>query len=458
MLRVALLILILALALPATAQEARPPNIVLLLGDDHGYPYFGFTGSDHVHTPNMDLLARDGATFLLGHVTDNHCRPSLATLMTGLFPAQYEHLVDEFREAAKAQDPDYLAATPDEQRIWENNFGFIAMNYFTTLPQLLDEQGYASFQGGKWWEQSYKNGGFSHGMSTGWDLDAPKGPGWFHEFMGGKGMELTRETMEPVYDFIDVHADQPFYIWYGPSLPHTPLNPPYKYLKYYQNTDLSESAKLYYGNCTWWDAGVGDLVNYIESKGLLENTIFVYVNDNGWEQPPFVDYTPVRDLFLNGGTKGKLGLHDLTFRTPVIVHWAGQIEPQLFEDELVSTTDIVPTLLDYAGVDIPNGLPGQSLRPLIEGREFDSRQALIGRITQTRSDDDPMGQRTRGYYYRDQRWHFMWWRDLGREELYDMVADPEAEQDVAAEHAALITRFKGAIEAWETEIMAEVSQ
>ncbi len=470
-----LLILLLLCLLPvvgACGQSDDPPNIVLLLGDDHGYPYFGFTGSDHVHTPNMDLLARDGATFHLGHVTSNHCRPSLQTLMTGLYPAQYELLVDRFRESEKTQSEIYLQANPDDRATWERNFGFIAMNFFTTLPELLAERGYASFQGGKWWEQSYRNGGFSDGMSEGWDLEAPRGPGWFEEFMGGEGMRLTRETMQPVNDFIDEHADQPFYIWYGPSLPHTPLNPPYRYRKYYDNTGLSASAQLYYGNCTWWDAGVGDLVDYIESKGLLENTLFVYVNDNGWEQPPFVDYTPDRDLFLNGGTRGKLGLHDLSFRTPIILHWQGHIQPADFPDVLVSTTDIVPTLLDYAGVAIPPDLPGHSLKHVIEARAGDGtgdgagdaaadanwRDALIGEITQTRHPTDAMGQQTEAYYYRDLRWHFMWWKELGRVELYDMVADPEATVDLAAEHPDLIDGFQREIEAWKREIIAQVSK
>ncbi len=74
----------------ALAQEILPPNIVLIIGDDHGYPYFGCTGSRHVHSPNMDTLAAGGAAFHLGHTTSNHCRPALQTLMTGLFPVQYE--------------------------------------------------------------------------------------------------------------------------------------------------------------------------------------------------------------------------------------------------------------------------------------------------------------------------------------------------------------------------------
>ena len=93
-------------------------------------------------------------------------------------------------------------------------------------------------------------------------------PGWFRQLMGGDGLAIGRETMQPVFDFIDRHADRPFFIWYGPSLPHTPLDPPFSHYKYYANTALSESAKQYYANCTWFDAGVGELLDHIEARGL----------------------------------------------------------------------------------------------------------------------------------------------------------------------------------------------
>ena len=72
----------------AIAQETRCPNIVLIIGDDHGYPYFGFTGSPHVHTPHLDELAQNGAAVHAGSYKDNHCRPVLQPLVTGLYPMQ----------------------------------------------------------------------------------------------------------------------------------------------------------------------------------------------------------------------------------------------------------------------------------------------------------------------------------------------------------------------------------
>ena len=81
---------------PVTEETKEElPNIVLMIGDDHGYPYFGFMGADYVETPNMDKVAESGIVFTDGYVPDNHCRPSLATLVTGKLPVDYKNRVDE---------------------------------------------------------------------------------------------------------------------------------------------------------------------------------------------------------------------------------------------------------------------------------------------------------------------------------------------------------------------------
>ncbi|MEM9532191.1 MAG: sulfatase-like hydrolase/transferase [Pseudomonadota bacterium] len=89
------------LLLASQAQADRPPNIVLLIGDDHGYPYFGFAGDEVVETPAMDTLARGGVVFSQGQVTVPYCRPSLRTMITGLHPVQYQLALNERIEQRK---------------------------------------------------------------------------------------------------------------------------------------------------------------------------------------------------------------------------------------------------------------------------------------------------------------------------------------------------------------------
>lgn len=445
-------------AVPAWAQARQPPNIVLLIGDDNGYPYFGFMGDHNVVTPSMDALAAGGVTFSQGHVTASICAPSLRTLITGWHPLAYSMRVSAIVAAEEKEDPNFTALSENQKRLWRRVHRAAAMQQFDTLPKLLRTKGYRSWQGGKWWEDSYKNGDFDEGMSTGWNAGLADEDGFFHELMGGKGIELGRTTMKPVFDFISENAARPFFIWYGPALPHTPFDAPYEYTKYYADKNLSESAKLYYSNITRWDQGVGRLMDYIEEMGLLDNTLFIYLSDNGWEQDAHIEYkkpgsTVYTDTtFANGGPKGKQGLYDLSFRTPIIFYWRGKLMRTFNTSSLVSSLDILPTILDIVGISAPENLPGHSLKPLLEGRTINERECIIGYADQRRSDSDPMGKQTEGYYVRTHRWHFFWYKDTNETMLYDVTVDAKGEHNLANDFPELVQSFEAKISDWKASM------
>lgn len=455
----------LSMAAGAASAADRPPNIVLLIGDDHGYPYFGFMGDRNVVTPNMDALAAGGYTFGAAHVTAPYCRPSLRSMITGLHPAQYVLRENDIVARRRAENARYAALDDRGKRQWDVRAKAAAMREFDTLPSLLAKAGYVSWQGGKWWENGYENGGFAEGMSAGWDFSLFGEDGFFHEMMGGEGNELVRETMAPLYDFIDRRKDEPMFIWFAPMLPHTPLDAPFPFAKLYRDKPLSESAKLYYANVTWWDYGVGLLMDYVESRGLLDDTLFIYLSDNGWEQDATVEYKPADadgefdSLFANGGLKGKGALYDLSLRTPLIFYWKDRLRRGFNEGSLVSSLDLLPTILEVVGEPVPPGLPGRSLAPfLLERRDaarYAEREELIGYADTRRSLTDVMGVRADGYYVRTARWHFLWYRDSGETGLFDMVRDPRATRDVAAENLELVARFKRRIEAWAADMGIE---
>ncbi len=441
-----------------------PPNVVLIIADDLGWPYLGFLGDENVLTPNMDILGEGGAVFEVGHATANFCRPTLQSLVTGLYPVQYEQQAGAIADDMMASKliPDGVDTDQERQILWRQ-YETTAIERFSTLPRLLAEVGYVSHQSGKWWEQSYAHGGFSEGMTETWEWrDAVDlGDRWFFTFMGGKGNEIGRETMEPVTDFIRNNAEQPFFVWYGPALPHVPLNPPDQFYKFFEDQeDLSESAKLYYANIAWFDWGVGEIIDTLRREILLDNTVIVYVNDNGWEQPPGVEYADDHVTFANGGPRGKGSFFDTGFRTPIMFYWRGKITPMRDDVTLASALDIMPTILDYAGARTPANLPGHSLRPQIEGGQLsDPRDFFIGRMTQHRagtnfrgepdaSTEDHMGAPQSGYYRRDLRWHFVWISETDETALYDLVGDPGQLEDVSANRPQLVSKFKEDIEAW----------
>ena len=442
-------LLTLLISLFSCERDSQPdlPNIILIIGDDHGYPYFGFMGADYVETPNMDDLASSGTLFKNGYVSDNHCRPSLATLVTGMLPIEYNKKVEQMITHKGIVDHDQ-----------KKDFRHSAMKYFLTLPKILKEKNYISFQAGKWWEFHYENGGFDDGMTTGWTKEERKSEGWFRKFMGGYGLELARTTMEPVYDFIDNNMDNPLFIWYAPELPHYPFDAPQKYYDIYKNEDMTESAKRYYANCTWFDDGVGELLNYLKEVGEYENTLFIYVNDNGWEQTPDQEFwnDPMRSH--NGGDKGKISLFDQSFRTPIIFSWDGKIEKDVQLDHLIHSSDIPATVLEYLDMEIPKNFYGKSYKTAIDGNAFSGREEIIGNITTTRSFEDMMGKPTEGYWIRDEDWFLNWnvtENDIG---LYDMKNDQNNDVNLASEKPERVNKMIVKIKEWKDERKGEYKQ
>ena len=422
------------------------PNIILIIGDDQGYPYFGFMGADYVHTPNMDSLAAGGMLFTQGYVPENHCRPSLQTLLTGTLPIDYNRRVDSLiSENVKAR----LFDSKESRIKWEKDFRHQAMQYFNTLPKYLAKMNYKSFQGGKWWEYKFSNGGFTNGMTTGWSEESEKNRNnWFRQFMGGDGLKLARATMEPVYDFIDTCEDQPFFIWYAPELPHYPFNAPDKYYNLYRDTDMTESAKRYYANCTWFDDGVGALVRYLKEKDLFDHSLIIYVNDNGWEQRPDQEFRSDSLRWHNGGDKGKLSMYDQSFRTPIIFSWHGNIKSGINNDDLIHSADIPATILDYVGIELPAHYFGQSYRNVMENKKPAPRDHIMGNINQIRSEEDMMGRQLEGYWMRTPDWFFNWDASNGDQQLFNMKIDTNNDDNVVDQHPELVKEFQTKIEIW----------
>jgi len=389
-----------------------PPNIVLVIGDDHGYPDAGFMGSSIAETPNLDRLADEGTVFRVGYSTASLCRPALRSFLTGLHPIQFDRRRQHLERAGAGRAP--------------------LRERFHTLPALLAERGYASFQSGKHPEGAYTDTGFTHGMTT---AAGRKGR--------LQGIQIGRETMQPLFEFIDAHREQPFFVWYAPQLPHLPHDPPEAYLARYKDRGLPWFSPGYYGSVTWLDATVGALVAHLEQAGVRERTLLVYVSDNGWQPPgPGVDYD-----YLLGGARGKKSLYELGFRTPILFHWPERIAPGSQRDELVSIVDLFPTLLGFAGAAVPENRPGRDLRPLLADPSPDRapRRELVGTAAALRTDRD--GATPGGAFLRSDRWHYLSYND-GREALFDVVADPEETRDIVAENPDVARAARARILEW----------
>jgi len=381
----------------ADPGPARPPNIVLVIGDDHGWPDSGFMGSRVARTPHLDELAREGVVFTHGFSTSSSCRPALLSLLTGFHPLQLEARLGQPISAFPLGSPAIIAS-------------------LETLPELLAERGYVSLQGGKFWEGSYTRAGFSEGVTG----------------AGSHGLELGRAEMQPLWDFIGAHRDEPFFVWFAPLLPHLPFDAPKELEEPYRELGLDPAAAGYFANVTRLDQRVGEIAAFLESAGLRDRTLLVYLSDNGWE-------VGGRRHPALGGDRGKFSIYELGFRTPVLMSWPGVLPEGMRDDRLLSSVDLFATLLDFAGVEVAPDRPGRSLRALLlEGGEF-RREQVAGGMTALRPplDGAPARGRTRAevaWFLRTGDWRYVRYPERGREELYRIGEDPFEERDVADSH------------------------
>ena len=426
------------------------PNIILIIGDDHGYPYSGFMGSDDVITPNMDTLANSGVLFTNGYVPENHCRPALQSLVTGMLPVDYKKNKDLIR-IIQRQETSYQSMDSSSKKIWEQDFDYHALKYFETMPGKLQERGYKSFQAGKWWEYHYEYGGFTDGMTKGWTRKKRDGRNWFEQFMGGEGTDIGRKTNQPVFNFIQKNKHSLFFIWYAPQLPHYPFDAPQKYREIYLNKGYTKSAIEYYANCTWFDDALGGLLRFLQSNDLYDNTLFIYVNDNGWEQEPHQEFIndPMRSH--NGGDKGKLSVFDSSFRTPIIFSWKNKIKSGIRKSDLIHSTDIPATILDYAGLQVPENYHGISYRSIIENKSHGKRSRIIGKSKKIRDEIDPMGRDVDAFWVRENEWFYKLNVTDNTEALFDVNTDPFCYNDLKKENLEVSSRLKNEILEWGKE-------
>jgi len=411
----------------------RPPNIVLIIGDDHGYPDFGFMGSDNVETPTLDALAAEGTLFENGYLTATICAPSLQSILNGLHP--YAFKMRQIRLGAQG-----VERKPRQK-----------MRDFQTLPRLLAAHGYATYQGGKIVEEDYQVAGFGDGMAK---------PGVAKSGWAG-GETIGRKTMTPVFDFIDANTERPFFLWYAPLLPHIPHDPPQEFREPFEGRGFSRPAVAYYANILRFDRSVEQLLAHLEARGLSDDTVVVYLADNGWDQGPKVG---MGSLAL-GGAKGKKSMYDLGFRTPIVLRWPGHIAAGAVQGELISSLDLFPTLLGYAGVPVPSGRLGVDLRPLLDGEQAWTREALYGAQTHVRANalrPESLGvpdllHPEFSFFVRTGRWHYIFYEGWDAEQLFDILADPDEDVNLASEHPKLIARFRDELVTWKDGLRRDVA-
>lgn len=426
-----------AATLPTLANAAeRPPNIVLILGDDQAWTDYGFMGHPVIRTPNLDKLAARSLVFGRGYVASPLCRPSLASLLTGKHP---------FNHGVTGNDVD-----GNNQREKLDVPVREAFHKHPSFVKLLVSNGYLAHQSGKWWEGTHFDGGFTHGM-----MPEPARHG------SARSLAIGREGMGPVTDFIDhaVAEEKPFFVWYAPFLPHTPHNPPERLLRKYNEPGRAKDVAAYYAMCEWFDETCGELLGHLDKKGLSANTVILYICDNGWAAASTNRDDPDQKLWKGYAIRSKGSPYENGIRTPIMVSWPGKIEPGRPSD-LAHGIDFFPTIAAAAGLKAPDGLPGIDL---LDAEARQQRDAVFGvcHSIHNMTPGNPDG--TLQYLWCvEEQWKLLvryngedttqyrnvhiW--DKAPVRLFDLKADPGEKHDVSAEHPEIVARMKKRISDW----------
>ena len=349
-------------------KQASPgqPNIIFIISDDQTFNDYSFMGHEFIETPNIDKLSKESLTFTRGYASAPLCSPSLGSIISGLYAFQHgitgnDPTVKYEKKKGDDDVTDKEAFPPNSYPVQRNlAYQKLATNFYKNklITQTLAENGYRSFQSGKWWVGSAEDAGFDKGMTHG---DYTRGGRH-----GDVGLEIGRKGLDPIYDFIE-EADtsgQPFFIWYAPFLPHTPHNPPKELEEKYLGVAPSPYIAKYWAMVEWFDQTVGELLNHLKEKGLEDNTIIVYTCDNGWIQS--IDskaYAP----------KSKRSPFEGGIRTPLMFKYPGVIQPMLNDENVVSNVDIVPTIQHLLGIE-KGSLPGIDV---LDGKELRNRKVVF---------------------------------------------------------------------------------
>ena len=345
------------------AAGNRPPNILLILADDVGREVLGCYGGTTYETPHLDALARTGMRFTHGYAMPV-CHPSRMCLMTGTYPFRMNN-------PAWGQFPRHA----EDQ----------------TIAHVLKRAGYATAVAGKWQltllksdPQHPKRLGFDESCLFGWH----EGPRYYAPLLWQNGQireDIADRYGPDVYcdfltEFMDRNKDRPFFAYYSMALCHDVTNDLEAPVPFAPGKDRYDS----YGEMVAaMDQRVGRLVAELEERGLRENTLVLFVADNGTPSRPIAGVegneflrepviSTMGELKVPGG-KGQTT--DWGTRVPWIANWPGTVQAGQVSNDLVDLTDLLPTVAELAGTPIPTdaGLDGKSFSNALHGRAPGSR-------------------------------------------------------------------------------------
>lgn len=423
---------------------AQNPNIILIVADDLGYADVGFNGCKDIPTPNIDRIAKAGVVFSSGHVSFGVCSPSRAGLLTGRYQSRFGY----------ERNPLYVTA--------DSTMGLPLSE--ETMADVLGRSGYNSMLVGKWHLGAHKSlhplkrgfneffgflGGGHQYFPEKWTLQNPEdanGEGESYRTKLNRNYTPVEETeyltdafSREAVSFVERNKTKPFFLYLAYNAPHNPAQATEKYLKRFENIK-NPKRQTYAAMVSAVDDGVGKLLDKLKEIGVIDNTIIIFLSDNGG---------PVSDNASNNtplrGQKGSVFEGGL--RVPFAMQWTKHIPASMTYDKPIITLDIFSTLLaNIKNAAKPkNSLDGVDLLPYLTHK----------------TDKTPHD--------------FLFWRHydrsnyaiINKEEkkmvvlkdstfLYDLKKEINETTNIMSKEKALVTEMNTARATWEKDMIAPV--
>lgn len=373
--------------------ENDRPNILFILVDDLGWADLGYTGSQFFETPNVDKLAASGLVFTDAYAASPVCSPSRAAILTGKYPARLN--LTDYIPGNRHHGPhknQKLASHPFKLQLDLEEY---------TIAEAFKDAGYETFFAGKWHiseEDKYYPHHQGFDINKGGNKTGHPAGGYFAPYKNPQleddeeGEYLTDRLTDETIGFIKENKDAPFFAYLSFYTVHLPIQGKpekvEKYRKKRSEMDYSGDAFIKIGETYHkkqqnmphyaamvesMDENVGRLLQVLKQESLSENTIVVFTSDNGgMSTSNRTDNIPTTNLPLRAG-KGYL--YEGGIREPLIFYWPGKTKAGSSSDFPVTGTDLYPTLLELAGLELKpqKHQDGISLKPLMEGREMGER-------------------------------------------------------------------------------------
>jgi arylsulfatase A-like enzyme len=421
-----------------TDPRQRPSNVIVILVDDMGWRDVGFMGNTFVETPHLDRLAAGGLVFTQAYASAPNCAPTRACLMSGLYtPRHGIYTVVDPRQSPGSPWQKLQAAHSNSDLATE----------VVTLPESLKKRGYATAFFGMWNLGRGRTGPTTPG-GQGFDrVVFPETVGFGKDaYFDDGGHYLGDRLTDEVLGFVEQHRDGPFFVYLADHAVHAPFDPKPDLLEKYRRKAEARGDRrddpAYAATIEAVDQSVGRIVDALHKLDLADDTLVIFMSDNGGTQR----YTaPLR------GGKGEL--YEGGIRVPLVASLPSLVKPGRSTDVPVATIDLYPTLLELAGAGAlaDQTLDGTSLVPLFRGgASLPQRQLFwhfpcyVGRAT-------PSSAVRAGPFKLIE-----FFEDGGRRELYDLRTDPGEQRDLAAGMPEKAAELTDRLHAWQQRTTAAI--